>query len=473
MPTLFCNPSSIVFHLSPNADAVTESRRISKPGGTEAGPRRNVMTVPTTTIIFLTDADLAAEWPTVVMELSTLRSNVITELGMATSPTDADPLASFPTVVTVLLMTSWVRLVMMETISTVTNATLTANLNAVMVLKDKTSNATKEFTTLTTNTTDADETVPSTDAVMEPSMLARSVMMVLPTVPPDPMLAEPTVFFPSVVMESLMPVNNVTEAADALLLALFSAVTESLMLPPLKNVITELPTLLPFPMLADPEPANFPSVVMVFEMITKLAIVELMTDGARLAKSFAEMESSMSEKSVMMESTTLTLNPTLVEPTACCGTAVTVSWMTLRNVTRAKTTRMPLTLADPGAESPTAVMESLILPEVRPVMMEMKWTVTDVLALAKRNAVTDVLTLEKSVTMDLETLILALAAADPSVSFPSVVMALLMLVRNVMMELPTPMLPTLADLTVLSPSVVMVLLITSTVSTVTKDPETV
>jgi hypothetical protein len=105
-------------------------------------------------------------------------------------------------------------------------------------------------------------------------------------------------------------------------------------------------------------------------------------------------------------------------------------------------------------------------------MMEMKWTVMDVLALAKRNVETDVLILVKFAMMDLETPTFSLAVADRSVSFPNVVMVLLMLVRSVMMVLSMLMLPTLADLTVLSRSVVTVLLITSTGSTATKDPET-
>jgi hypothetical protein len=217
LPTLFCNPSSTVSHLSLNADAVTESRRISKLGTTEAGPRRNVMMVLPTTTIFPTDADLPAAWPTVVMGSLTARSNAITELGTVISPTDADPLASFPTVVMVLLMTSWVKLVMMETTSMVTSVTPTANLNVVMVLKDKTSNAMMESTTQTTSSTDADETVPSIDAVMVPSMPVRSVMMVLPTIILDPTLAESTAFSPSAVMESLMPVNNAMAETDALL----------------------------------------------------------------------------------------------------------------------------------------------------------------------------------------------------------------------------------------------------------------
>lgn len=136
------------------------------------------MVLPTT-IDFPTDADLTAAWPIAEMVLLTPRNNVITVFGMETSPTDADLLASFPIVVMVSWITFWVRLAMMETTSTVTSATPTVNSNVVMVLKDKTNNATMESTTLILNGMLADVTVPLPDAEMVLWMKMRNVMMVL------------------------------------------------------------------------------------------------------------------------------------------------------------------------------------------------------------------------------------------------------------------------------------------------------
>lgn len=277
-------------------------------------------------------------------------------------------------------------------------------------------------------------------------------------------------------MELSMLENNV-KVLLVVLHANFCVVMEFLM--PVKNVMPVLETLPPFPTHAEPT-VNFLDVVMVFVTAKilpsveplKLVIVELMTDGAVAAKSSAVMESLMPERNVMMESTTLTLFPMLAETTVCCGTVVMVSWITWRNAITVPSTRTPLMPADPGVESPTAVMESSILDVVSNVMMETNWTVMVAIVDATRNVVTDVLILVKSAMMEPVTLMSSPAAAEANAFYPNAVMESLMLVKSVMMELEISMAPTLADLTVPSLNAVMVLLITCTVNSVIKVQET-
>ena len=136
------------------------------------------------------------------------------------------------------------------------------------------------------------------------------------------------------------------------------------------------------------------------------------------------------------------------------------------------TTQIPRMPAAHGADSHTVVMVSPMPNKVRLVMMETTWMVMDVLPTANSNAEMVVLILVRCVMKEKRTVILPLPAAERTANCPSVVMVLLTLGSNVMMELEILLDPTSVDQTVPFLNAVMVLLITCTKKSVTKEDVT-
>jgi hypothetical protein len=167
-----------------------------------------------------TDAESIAKSLDVVMESLTLVRPAITELLTPTLlPTLVELTADFPSVVMELLMPT--KLAMMETMSLVMVVILLADLNVVTEISrpPPERNVIWELVMLTLLTL-AEPTASSLAVVMVLLTLWRSVIPELRTPTRLETLAEPTADFPTVVMVSSIP-------------------------PTERNVITELPTLIP------------------------------------------------------------------------------------------------------------------------------------------------------------------------------------------------------------------------------------
>lgn len=240
---------------------------------------------------------------------------------------------------------------------------------------------------------------------------------------------------------------------------------------PANNATTELPIPTPFPTPAELT-ADCQDAVTVSETTVRTATPELTPDNAKTAESFAETESWRLVRNVTTEFTTVTQFQMLAEPTASSGLAAMESSMLWKNAMTEETMPTDLMPADPGAAFPSVVTESSTLDVVKLAMTATSSMVMDVHAHAKRNVVTDELTLESNATMDHATTIPDQLAAEPTADCLDAVMVSLTLERSVTMLDKTLLDQTTADQTAHCPNAEMVSLTICMASFATKEDVT-
>jgi len=169
----------------------------------------------------------------------------------------------------------------------------------------------------------------------------------------------------------------------------------------------------------------------------------------------------MPVRNVMMGDITVTLDLTLADPTAPDQDVEMVFLTQMNNATMEllmPLEAMPVVL---GASSLDVEMELLIHNIAKHVMMEITLMVMVAQLNAERSVEMEELILERTVTTVLPTPMHQALAAEPTANILVVVMESPIQMKNVIMEQPTPLDPTLAVLIAPNPNVVMELLIIS------------
>jgi hypothetical protein len=146
---------------------------------------------------------------------------------------------------------------------------------------------------------------------------------------------------------------------------------------------------------------------------------------------------TFTRRSVIVEKTTTTIPLEHAVPTANFHTAVMVSKILVKPVTKEGETQTHPTLADPTVFFHSVVMELLIASMVKLVMMETTDLVMVAMPTANLSAEMEYVMQMRNATMDHTTLTPRPMNAEPTASSSCVVMVLLTLVRNATLDLPT------------------------------------
>jgi len=178
-----------------------------------------------------------------------------------------------------------------------------------------------------------------------------------------------------------------------------------------RNATMVLPTPMLFLMPAEIT-AGDQDVEMEFVIPTSNAILVPTLLNANHALLDAEMVSWSLERSVITESTTPTINPTLAVLTADCHGVVMEFLTAWKSVTTEPTMETLLTSAEHGAEFPSVETELLIAETRKLVTMETCWMVMDATLAANSSVEMAVLTLVNNVIMVLTTLTPSLLAVE-------------------------------------------------------------